>query len=165
MSKRRIHIGGGTLIWDDGAIGIMLRGQDGEVAKDVQRRAYAVQKRMKRLAPRGLTGELQRGIHVESAPDTGDGPASRIVSLAPHTIVNEVGRGPVVASGLLSPSARPVRKPGPRASGRLQWGSDRSSGAPTVLTIKTAGGVFLRPMAGEARGSRFMENSIDAALD
>lgn len=164
--KRTIHIAGGTLIWDDGEIGIMLRGTNGEVAQDIQRRAYAVQKRMKRLAP-VWSGELQRGIHVESVRSTPDGPASRIISDAPHTIVAEVGRGPVVASGLLSPSARPTRGSLSLSKSKLTWGSDRSGGNPTALKIRLSpgGGFRYATKAGPAAGSHFMENSIDAAID
>lgn len=166
MSLRSIHIEGGTLIWDDGAIGIMLRGTNGEVGQDIQRRAYAVQKRMKRLAGK-WSGELIRGIHVESIVNAPDGPASRIVSDAPHTIVHEVGRGRVTASGLTSPSQRPTRSSRQASKSSLRWGSDPGSTLPTALTIRLTpgGGFYFATSAGPAAGSKFMENSIDAALE
>lgn len=164
--KRTLNVPGLVAIFNDGEIGIMLRGANGEVGQDVQRRAYAVQKRMKRLAP-VWSGELRRGIRVESVRSTPDGPASRIISDAPHTIVAEVGRRRVTASGAMSPSARPTRSSMSLSKSKLTWGSDRTNGNPTALKIRLSpgGGFYFATSAGPAAGSRFMEGSIEAALD
>jgi len=169
MSKRTLVIPGMVAIFDDGEIGIMLRAADGEVGQDVQRRAYAVQKRMKRIAP-VFNGDLRDGITVESARQAPDGPASRVISNAPHTLVNELGRGAVMASGLngYTPTRRQhTRKYGSgaaqstkslgNASGRalaLEW--RETPGGPLIYSAKTGP---VRP------GSKFMERSIEAAID
>lgn len=153
-----------TVIRRDGEVAVMLRSANGEVAQDVQRRAYAVQKRMKRLAP-VWTGALRDGIHVQSSVGP-NGPVSHVISEAPHTLVAELGRGPVSAGGLVSPSQRRTRVARQLARGRLTWASDRTDGASLVLTIRLrGGGTLLRPRAREAEGKRFMLRSVDAALD
>jgi len=164
MSKRKIVVKGGTIIFDDGQIGIMLRSARGEVGKDVQRRAYAVQKRMKRLV-KVVTGELRNGIRVESVRESPQGPASRVVSDAPHTLVNELGRGPVHATGRAS--ATKIRSNQTQTTGGLRWGSDPSTGSRSGwLRFANRSGniVFFRDVPG-AEGSGFMEKSIDAAID
>ena len=167
MSKRTVSAPGIIVIFNDGEVGAMLRGSQGEVAQDVQRRAYAVQKRMKRLAP-VWSGQLQRGIRVESARSAPDGPAARVVSDAPHTLVAELGRGPVVASGARGGGRRARgRLPLSSSKSQLRWGSDRTGGRPMALTVRLSpgGGFYYAERVGPAAGSRFMENSIDAALD
>lgn len=165
--QRRLSIQGGTVIFNDGEIGIMLRSSQGEVGQDVRRRAYAVQKRMKRLAPK-WSGELERGIRVESVRETPNGPASRVISDAPHTLVAEVGRGPVIASGAVSTSALRSRSSLQLSGSQLRWGSDRSGGGrPQALTVRLSphGDGYFAVRVGPAAGSRFMEGSIDAAID
>ncbi len=164
---RSLHISGSTWIWNDGEVATMLMSAQGEVGKDVQRRAYAVQKRMKRLAP-VWSGELQRGIRVESVRESPIGPYSRVVSDAPHTLVAELGRGPVIASGAIGGGRK--RKGKSKAKKKLTWGSDRglaSGERPIALKIRlTPGGAFyFATRAGPAGGARFMEGSVDAALD
>ncbi|GEM_PF-3268270 len=164
MSVRKLKIDGGTVIFNDGAVGIMLRSANGDVGRDVQRRSYAVQKRMKRLAP-VKSGKLRNGIRVESVRESPEGPASRVISDAPHTLVNEFGRGPVNAPGR-SGSMR-VRPGQPQVAGGLRWSSDPStSGRSGWLRFENKSGnlVFVRGVA-RAEGSDFMKNSIDAALD
>ena len=162
MSKRTIRVAGGVLIWDDGEIGVMLRSQSGDVAGDVRRRVYAVQKRMKRLAP-VWSGALRSGIRAESIESSPTGPVGRVVSDAEHTIVAEVGRRAVVASGLQSPSQRPQKFSMELSKSKLRWGN----GTAQALTIRLApGGIyFFSATAGPADGARFMERSIDAAVD
>ena len=79
--------------WDEGAIRILLSGPQGEVSKEVRRRATAVQKRAKRAAP-FKTGELRREIHVNTRYPS-EGAVADISSEAPHALVIEFGRGTV----------------------------------------------------------------------
>jgi hypothetical protein len=57
-----------------------------------------------------------------------------------------------------------------KAKGKLTWGSDRGLRAgerPTALKIRLSpgGGFYFASRAGPAAGARFMEGSVDAALD
>ena len=119
----------------------MLRGADGEVAKDVQRRAYAVQKRMKRLAPK-RSGALRRGIHVKSNPgsDT-EAPSAAIISMAQHTMAVEYGR-----KGL---------KPVIPIQGEYALKFQPKRGAKSIFRFEV----------GPTTATHFMERSVDAALD
>ena len=161
---RNITVAGSTFIWNDGAVATLLRSADGEVGRDVQRRAYAVQKRMKRNAA-VWTGTLRRMIRVESTRSSPIGPFSRVVSDAPHTLVNELGRGAVIPSGLRGGGRE--RTGGSKARSTLRWGSDRSGRRAVALRIETSPGgtYFLVSSAGPAEGSNFMRDSIDAAID
>lgn len=164
MALRSLHIKGGSFIFNNGDVAILLRAANGEVGKDVQRRAYAVQKRMKRLAP-VHRGELRDGIRVESHRESNQGPISKIVSDAPHTLVAELGRREVRASGAPGGGVRTRGKLTAIAKGRLVWGSD-SSASPGLLTFEGKdGGLISKERVGPARGAKFMERSVDAALD
>lgn len=184
MALRSLRIEGGTFIWDDGQVGILLRSTKGEVGEDVRRRAYAIQKRMKRLAP-VWTGKLRDGIHVESLRETPDGPASRIRSDAPHTLVNELGRGPVHASGMrgtISTARGHGGKLSLQSASRSGVIASRSKGSlsgrggrgkmnlaiplrPGAMPPFGKGWGYYVTQVGPAKGSRFMENSVDAAVD
>lgn len=160
---RNLRIAGSTFIWRDGEVATLLRSANGEVGKDVQRRAYAVQKRMKRLAP-VWSGALRNGIRVESTRESPIGPFSRVVSDAPHTLVAVFGRGEVIASGLRGGGRQRTKIS--LAKSTLTWGSE-SAGRPLALTIRLSpgGGFYFASKAGPAAGSNFMDASIDAALD
>lgn len=145
----------------------MLYGVNGEVGEDIRRRAYAVQKRMKRLAPVD-TGQLRSSIKVESVRESSKGPVSKVYADVPHAIVAEVGRRPVKAAGTYyNLDNRPRRATGSAvASGKLKWGRD-GSGRPKTLAFTNKSGdlVFPESVPGTKPGARYMENSIDAALD
>jgi len=139
--------------WNNQAV-TLLRSKDGEVAQDVQRRAYAVQKRMKRSAPK-RRGTLRRGIRVESVRESPIGPYSTVISTAPHTNLAELGRGPVEAwgAGLGAGTEITIDNETVRLASVLRFQyrlGERFSYAPRVKGYK---------------GSHFMENSVDAALD
>ena len=123
--------------WQEG-VTTLLRAKDGEVGRDVQRRAYAVQKRMKRAAPR-RRGTLRRGIVVESVRESDIGPYSKVVSTAEHTMVQEYGRKALTS------------KFGPGYTMKFQ----------PFLGMKS----IFRYEVGPAKGTHFMERSVDAALD
>jgi hypothetical protein len=137
---RSINAPGIYFRWRDGEVTTLLRSKDGEVGQDVQRRAYAVQKRMKRAAGY-RSGALRRGIHVESVRESPIGPYSSIVSTAPHTMVHELGRGPV--QPLI-----PIR-----GEYALKFQYKRGQKSMIRFEVKAA------------KGTHFMENSVDAALD
>lgn len=144
MALRSLRIPGAQLTWTEAA-GILLTSTDGEVAKDVQRRAYAVQKRMKRLAGYRY-GTLRRGIRVESSQYREGLHISRVTSSAPHTIVHEFGRkevtrgvGQVVYSGEYRDSLKFQAYRGQRK--------------------------IFRNKARAVKATNFMQRSIDAALD
>jgi hypothetical protein len=145
VALRSLRIGGVYFRWRDGEVATLLRSQDGEVAKDVQRRAYAVQKRMKRAAGY-RTGVLRRGIRVESVRESPIGPYASVVSSAPHTMVHELGRKEVTR-GL----DQTVYSGEYRDSLRFQ--------------PKRGASFIYRNRAAAVRGTHFMENSVDAALD
>jgi hypothetical protein len=139
VALRSIRAEGYYWRWEQGAVTI-LRSANGEVAQDVQRRAYAVQKRMKRAAGY-RTGVLRRGIKVESVRESPDGPKSAVISTAEHTMVHERGRGAV----------RPIVPN--RGEYALRFQPKRGSR------------FIFRFEVGPAKGTKFMENSVDAALD
>ena len=166
---RSLNIPGLQLVWLDGEVITLLKSAQGEVGQDVQRRAYAVQKRMKRLAP-VWSGELRRGIRVQSVRTSNIGPYSKVVSDAPHTLVAEFGRREVYASGSGSSEANRQRTGPSKAKTKLTWAQDRGlkpGKKPKALKIRlTPGGAFYyAEKAGRAAGSKFMEGSIDAAID
>lgn len=146
----------------------MLYGTQGEVAADIRRRAYAVQKRMKRLAPVD-TGQLRDSIKVQSVQETSVGPLSKVYADVPHAIVAEVGRRPVKAGGTYNNlNNRPQRATGGAvASGRLVWGRDTSVISNYLYFYgkgKTEGILIRKESVAKAKGARYMEKSIDAAL-
>lgn len=148
------------------AVAVMLYGANGEVGEDIRRRAYAVQKRMKRLAPVD-TGQLRNSIKVESVRESSKGPVSKVYADVPHAIVAEVGRRPVKAGGTYNnPSNRPRRATGSAvASGRLVWGRDSSVIAARLAFRNKAGDMIFPESVAKAKGARYMQRSIDAALD
>lgn len=131
--------------WRDGEVSTLLRSKDGEVGKDVQRRAYAVQKRMKRAAGY-RTGVLRRGIRVESVRESPIGPYSSIVSSAQHTMVHELGRKEVTR-GL---------------DQTVYAGETRDA---LRFQPKRGAKFIFRNRARAVKGTHFMERSVDAALD
>jgi hypothetical protein len=140
MSLRSINAPGIYFQWRDGEVTTLLRAKDGEVGKDVQRRAYAVEKRMKRAAGY-RSGALRRGIRVESTRESPIGPYSSVISTAPHTMVHELGRGvvqPLIAI---------------RGEYALKFQPKR--GMKSIFRFQVAA----------VKGTHFMENSVDAALD
>lgn len=153
------------LNFDRNAVAIMLYGTNGEVAQDIQRRAYAVQKRMKRLAP-VKTGELRDSIRVTSLQETARGPMSKVYSDVPHAIVAEVGRRSVKASGTYrDPNNRPRRATGSAiASAKLYWGRDGPGTAKTLVFENKQGDLVFPESVPAAKGSGYMSKSIDAAL-
>ena len=152
MALRNLNISGTRYSvyfrWQEG-VTTLLRSKDGEVAKDVQRRAYAVQKRMKRAAGYRY-GTLRRGIHVESVRESPDGPYSKVVSTAQHTMVHEYGRKEIVPN---SSRAQSVYLEGEYPPA-LRFFYRRGERKPTF-----------RRKVRAVKGTHFMENSVDAALD
>lgn len=144
MALRSVRAEGYYWYWNGGAVTI-FRAQNGDVARDVQRRAYAVQKRMKRAAPYRY-GTLRRGIRVESVRETPYGPASAVLSTAPHTMAVERGRKEIEYG--------PGPHPGTKLADALQFLPKRGS-REKIFRNKVA----------EVEPSKFMENSVDAALD
>jgi len=174
---RNLNIPGIRVWYNKSDVRILLYSSRGEVGKDVQRRAYAVQKRMKRLAP-VWSGQMRDKIYVKSTRETSEGPIAEVISPATQTLVAEFGRREVKASGLYN-SPKNLRKRvtiGPKARGRLRWGRENSA-SPKVLSIRVGwtpgrskslvggSGVVYRPRARAAKGTHFMERSVDAALD
>ena len=151
---------------DRRAVAVMLYGAQGEVGQDIRRRAYAVQKRMKRLAPVN-TGQLRDSIRVESVRESSKGPVSKVYADVPHAIVAEVGRRPVKAAGTYNNlNNRPRRATGSAvASGKLKWGRDGSGTAKTLAFANKSGDIIFPESVAKAKGARYMERSIDAALD
>lgn len=148
MALRSISAEGYFFRWGQGAVTI-LYSADGDVGKDVQRRAYAVQKRMKRNAGFN-TGVLRRGITVESVRETpGGGPKAAVISSAPHTMVHELGRGPVRVSAGRMP--KKIRAGESRPALRFQ----PKRGMRSIYRFEVKA----------AAGTHFMERSVDAALD
>lgn len=94
MAGRRTTFQSGYLVIDEASVRVMVRGSDGEVAKDIRRRGWIVLKRAQRAAPVGETGALRRGLHMELR-QTADGPQAAIISDADHTMPVEFGRGKV----------------------------------------------------------------------
>lgn len=145
MALRSLRIGGVAFRWES-AVTVLLRGKNGEVAQDVQRRAYAVQKRAKRAAPYRY-GTLRRGIKVESVRESPIGPYSTVTSTAKHTWYVIAGR-PEVTRGL----DQVVYSGEYRDS--LKFFPKRGSREP-----------IFRNKVKAVKPNQFMENSIDAALD
>lgn len=92
---RRIIFASGHIEWYEGQLRALLASPAGETSQEIRRRAVAVQKRAKRAAPKGETGELSREIHVSMRyPATGA--VATISADAPHASVVEFGRGRIV---------------------------------------------------------------------
>lgn len=125
--------------WQEG-VTTLLRSKDGEVAKDVQRRAYAVQKRMKRLAP-VRSGSLRRGIKVESVRESSIGPYSKVISTKQHTMAVEYGRK----------ALQPVMPQRGEYAMKFQY----RRGEESIYRFEVAA----------TEGTHFMERSVDGALD
>lgn len=144
----------------------MLYGTQGEVAADIRRRAYAVQKRMKRLAPVD-TGQLRNSIKVQSVQESSVGPLSKVYADVPHAIVAEVGRRAVKAGGTYNNlDNRPKRVTASRvASGNLVWGRDTKVISKRLAFRNKKGDLIFPERVAEAKGAHYMERSIDAALD
>lgn len=143
MALRSVRAAGYYWRWERGAV-LILESKDGDVARDVQRRAYAVQKRMKRRAGYRY-GTLRRGIRVESVRESPTGPKAAVISTAQHTMVHERGRKAI------------VRGPGP---GVGTYAQDSLKFQP----VRGARSIF-RFRVDAAKGTKFMESSVDAALD
>lgn len=133
---RRTTFQTGHLDIDDAGIRLMVRGQDGEVAKDIRRRGWIVFKRVQRAAPVGSTGKLRRGLGMEMR-ETPTGPQAAITSDADHTLVVEFGRK----------ESKPIE------TKALHW---QRSGMPEGQFALSAKAV---PETG------FMRRSLDAAAD
>jgi Bacteriophage HK97-gp10, putative tail-component len=162
----RVGIANVRLDFDRAAIAVLLYGANGEVGEDIRRRAYAVQKRMKRLAPVD-TGQLRDSITVQSTRESSKGPISRVYADVPHAIVAEVGRRPVRAGGTYNNlNNRPTRVTASRkASGNLVWGRDTEVISKRLAFHNKKGDLVFPESVAEAKGARYMERSIDAALD
>lgn len=135
MALRSIRAEGAYFAWNGGAE-VLLRSQQGEVAKDVQRRAHAVAKRMKRKAGYRY-GTLRKGIRSESIQRAEKGPLAYVVSTAEHTMVHERGR-----KALVPVRARALR-----------------------FQPKRGMSFIYRARVGPADANPFMESSLDAVVD
>ena len=106
MAGRRVIFAGGRLDINEGEVRILLSGPTGEVSRDIQRRARAVQKRAQYAAPY-RTGELRHSISVNTRYPS-EGAVADISADAPHALVIELGRKKVEA----------------RSGGWLTWDGD-----------------------------------------
>ena len=161
MALRSLNIPGVALNWNNDAVAVILRSKDGEVAKDVQRRAYAVQKRAKRQAPYRY-GTLRRGIKVNSVRESPIGPYSTIVSSAKHTWYVIAGRPEV------SPDERLTRKGEARQVERGSKFQVRESELRPALKFQPRRGqkkIFHYGPVRAVKPNNFLEDSIEAALD
>jgi hypothetical protein len=164
VAPRSLRIEGVTLFWKVDQIAVMLRSKDGEVAKDVQRRAYAVQKRAKRQAPYRY-GTLRRGIRVESTRESPTGPYSTVVSTARHTLYVVFGRPEVRPDERMTRKAD-VRQTSVTAKGRKF--TARESELRPALKFQAYRGqrkIFRYGPVRAVKPNNFMQDSIDAALD
>jgi len=149
VALRSLNIPGLALQWNSGAVGVLLRSKDGEVGKDVQRRAYAVQKRAKRQAPYRY-GTLRRGIRVESVRESPIGPYSTVTSNAKHTWYVIAGR--------------PEVSPDPSRAQKVYLEGEY----PPALKFQPRRGsrnIFRYGPVAAVKPNNFLEDSIDAALD
>lgn len=160
MALRSLRIPGVAFRWEEAAT-VLLRSRDGEVAKDVQRRAYAVQKRAKRQAPYRY-GTLRRGIKVESVRESPIGPYSTVTSNAKHTWYVIAGRPEVW------PDERITRKAETRQAKQGVKFRAREEDLRPALRFQPRRGMKFIFRYGPVRAvapNNFMEDSIDAALD
>lgn len=159
MALRNLNIPGVAFRWDPNAVSVLLKSKDGEVAKDVQRRAYAVQKRAKRRAPYRY-GTLRRGIKVESVRESPIGPYSTVSSNAKHTWYVIAGRPEVSAD------ERYTRKAEARfAKGKKAANTHDLLPALRFQPKRGARFIFRYGPVAAVKPNNFMEDSIDAALD
>jgi acylphosphatase len=149
VSLRSLNIPGVALNWNDGQVAVLLRSKEGEVAKDVQRRAYAVQKRAKRQAPYRY-GTLRRGIRVKSVRESPIGPYSTIVSTAKHTWYVIAGR--------------PEVEPDPSRAQKVYLEGEYPP-ALKLVPYRGSKAMFTYGPVRAVEPNNFMEDSIESALD
>ena len=161
MAPRSLNIPGVVFQWRNETVSAILRSKDGEVAKDVQRRAYAVQKRAKRQAPHRY-GTLRRGIKVESVRESPIGPYSTVVSTAKHTLYVIFGRPEV------RPDMRLTRRGEARQIERgAKFVARESELRPALKFVPKRGSsaIFRYGPVAAVKPNNFLEDSIDAAAD
>lgn len=161
MALRSLNIPGVALNWNNDAVAVILRSKDGEVGKDVQRRAYAVQKRAKRQAPKRY-GTLRRGIRVQSVRESPIGPYSTIVSSAAHTWYVIRGRPEV------SPDERMTRNADKRqVKEGVKFRATEADYRPALQFVpyRGSGTIFHYGPVRAVKPNNFLEDSIEAALD
>lgn len=97
MAGNRTIFADGEIHWDEGKIRILLSGQTGDVSKEIQRRARAVQKRAQYKAP-FRTGELRHSISVNTRYPS-EGAVAEVTASAPHALAVEFGRKRIDLTG------------------------------------------------------------------